>query len=232
MSSTREILIEEAKQSKEKVKQLEQEIAKLKGIVSIDEEREIARSLVQQVYELLQQQKKTAAKNSLLPSYMNVKQIRDTLLEPPIDSAKRDRIWQMTTAIVQCEFSVQEITSWMDGVEEIMWEWAAPVYVPKVEMNKQEEAVISSPIILPEENSKKIQEATPEKRVSWKKDPFFSLVPPKSPTTSKNKELFESPKSQSPNTSPRLKQLSSPFKTPALESRKQLIEALKSLWKS
>lgn len=112
------------------------------------EETSLARSFVDKSYEMLQQQKiqmQLAATNGLdLPPYIAVEHIRDALLVPPIDRNKRNRIWGMTTAVVHSDARVQETTVMLHGNQETVWEWIAPVRLPKEVLtpgrsNKQEE---------------------------------------------------------------------------------------------
>jgi hypothetical protein len=64
-----------------------------------DEEKSLARELVDKTYEILQNQQvqtQLAAANGLkVEPFIAIEHIRDTLLAPPIERQKRNRIWNM-----------------------------------------------------------------------------------------------------------------------------------------
>jgi len=107
-----------------------------------------ANELVEEVYTMLKEQRFHAQqKDNVLHTepYIAITHIRDTLLKPPINKAKRDRLWNQVQRIIAADTRVQEQALLLHGEQHTVWQWTAPVlftpskpstYFPTTEMDE------------------------------------------------------------------------------------------------
>jgi hypothetical protein len=77
------------------------------------------------VYNMLQEQALHARNPD--EAYIAITHLRDTVLKPPINKRKRDKIWKLVEQVVQSDTRIQEQTLMHHGEQQTVWEWTGKI---------------------------------------------------------------------------------------------------------
>jgi len=92
-----------------------------------DREAKYVIQIVDKVHQMLQEQAKDFQEDKRTGEYIATLHIRDTLLKPPINTAKRDRLWKKVEDIIKNDARIQEQTTLVHGEQSTVWQWIAPI---------------------------------------------------------------------------------------------------------